>query len=687
MRDGPPKDCKEWRANMERFMKERRIRIASSFLDAICPPEERDKEETVSDKAPATAQARRQNFQKYLDDRGVTVDPTVFDNLYGRTEDKGESVPVLDHGYVRLDGVFGSDQDIARIARVSTGKGNKSEEADKRFIDYLMRHEHMCYHPDMEVLTANGWRRWGDLEGVEVFMVPDPAARSLRPERLRVRRFDFDGDLKTFESQRMSYAVTPNHRMYFKGKYRDEFEIVRADEMSHWGHFDPSAGYRLYDPETVTPDPFFIFVGFYLGDGYWASPNRIAFRLKKDRKIQLLDGLLRELGYEHTKEVDRYSVTVYYVAVPEDLSELIDHRARARDKALAIDEIASLPPEALEGLYLGLVESDGSRKNDRPQIQFSSTSPSLVDLFEALAAFRGGDAHRRGVGRATTTQTVDFRSEGRTSLESRKQYHGSMRYAGPVFCTTTSTGLLVVRGGQDKFGFISGNSPFEMPVMRFEIKMPVFVARQWVRHRTHSMNEYSGRYSEMPEETYLPDIERIQAQGTDNRQGSGEPLEEATATNVRFLMDIDQAFTRETYRYYLGRGVAKELARINLPLSQYTVFYWQQNLRNLLHLLALRRDGHAQPEARAYAQALEGFVSRYFPWTYEAWLKNVVEARTFSSDDLAILNGVIEHLRSSTGLSDKDLVDLIEQFGARRGLPASRVRELKEKFDHLRSRG
>lgn len=188
------------------------------------------------------------------------------------------------------------------------------------------------------------------------------------------------------------------------------------------------------------------------------------------------------------------------------------------------------------------------------------------------------------------------------------------------------------------------DSPFEFPVLCFELKMPIFVARQWVRHRTHSMSEFSGRYSEMPEEMYLPDVEHMRQQGTDNRQGSGEPMDPVIAEGFRQSMVGVQRSAKIDYHRYLSWGMSKELARINLPLAQYTRFFWQQNLRNLLHLLSLRLDAHAQPEAQAYAQAVYGFVKEHFPWTYDAFERWTLNSVTFGEHEVERLRELIASL-------------------------------------------
>lgn len=163
-------------------------------------------------------------------------------------------------------------------------------------------------------------------------------------------------------------------------------------------------------------------------------------------------------------------------------------------------------------------------------------------------------------------------------------------------------------------------SPIEQAELKFEIKMPIFVARQWVRHRTASLNEVSGRYSELPEEYYVPEIFAINKQDTKNKQGRGEFMVLEEAIKVRELIDESCKASFEIYKHLLSLGVARELARVVLPLSTYTTIVWKMDLHNLLHFLKLRLDPHAQLEIRAYAKVIEKMVAEFFPATYKAWV-------------------------------------------------------------------
>lgn len=188
------------------------------------------------------------------------------------------------------------------------------------------------------------------------------------------------------------------------------------------------------------------------------------------------------------------------------------------------------------------------------------------------------------------------------------------------------------------------HSPFEMAGVTVEMKLPIFVARQFMRHRTAGWNEYSGRYSQMVEDAYLPGVERFQAQATDNRQGSAGQIDPELAEGLRDMMREEQRGARVNYDAYLTRGVSRELARVNLPLSQYTLVGMTINLRNLLHLIHLRTHPHAQEEAREYAQVLGYLVDRLFPWTYRAFHEWTQKAITLGAQEQVVLQLVLsEH--------------------------------------------
>ena len=181
-------------------------------------------------------------------------------------------------------------------------------------------------------------------------------------------------------------------------------------------------------------------------------------------------------------------------------------------------------------------------------------------------------------------------------------------------------------------------SPFEMVEFKFHVKLPIFVARQWIRHRTASVNEYSGRYSVMKEESYRPEPDQIKLQSDVNKQGRSDE-EAPPELKTEFLSHLDESHRDafENYRQFVDAGLARELARINLPLSTYTEWYWKIDLHNLLHFLRLRLDAHAQYEIRQYARVIADIVKTTCPITWEAFQDYAVNALDFSAVELRIL--------------------------------------------------
>jgi thymidylate synthase (FAD) len=163
-------------------------------------------------------------------------------------------------------------------------------------------------------------------------------------------------------------------------------------------------------------------------------------------------------------------------------------------------------------------------------------------------------------------------------------------------------------------------TPLEMCELKLHVKLPIFVARQWIRHRTANVNEYSARYSVLDREFYLPRPEDLAAQAAHNRQGRGEVLSADAAAEVLRLLRRDAEQTYATYEALMeGHDLARELARMDLTLNYYTQWYWKVDLHNLLHFLSLRLDPHAQLEIRVYAEAIAAITADWVPLTWEAF--------------------------------------------------------------------
>lgn len=186
-------------------------------------------------------------------------------------------------------------------------------------------------------------------------------------------------------------------------------------------------------------------------------------------------------------------------------------------------------------------------------------------------------------------------------------------------------------------------SPFEQVILTFHTKMPIFVARQWVRHRTARLNEMSARYSVMPDEFYIPEPTELRYQDNDKKQArANEALPLEVAESIREEMREDQSLLYKHYQEMLDRGLAREVARVNLPVSLYTQWYWQIDLHNLLHFLRLRMDPHAQYEIRVYAEAMAQCAKAVAPMAYEAFEDHVLSSVRFSREECEALTKVLE---------------------------------------------
>jgi len=221
------------------------------------------------------------------------------------------------------------------------------------------------------------------------------------------------------------------------------------------------------------------------------------------------------------------------------------------------------------------------------------------------------------------------------------------------------------------------STPFEMCEIKYHVKLPIFIARQWIRHRTANVNEYSARYSILDKEFYLPAQEHLAAQSKSNRQGRGDVLEGEQAKKVLDLLKNDAERTYENYETMLnekydgsiidenGVGLARELARMNLTLNTYTQWYWKTDLLNLMNFLRLRADHHAQYEIRTYADAMLDTLKRWVPITYDAFMDYRVGGTEVSDKGKKVIQKLIKGDKVSieeSGLSKREWNELMEAF-------------------------
>jgi len=220
-----------------------------------------------------------------------------------------------------------------------------------------------------------------------------------------------------------------------------------------------------------------------------------------------------------------------------------------------------------------------------------------------------------------------------------------------------------------------------MVELKFHCCMPMFIARQWIRHRTANVNEYSGRYSLMPMLFYMPDEAQLQTQSRRNNQGrSGEAVDAAIYAEARQRWEEIRRASTDAYGWLTGNEVARELARIDLPLSTYTQWYWKIDLHNLLHFLTLRVDAHAQWEIQEYGRVMAGMLKRVAPLSYEAWIDYDVCGSHVSRAELDALRALVTV--DGDGLAASGRLD--KAGLAERGLAN---REIEELYGKLRPPG
>ena len=309
-------------------------------------------------------------------------------------------------------------------------------------------------------------------------------------------------------------------------------------------------------------------------------------------------------------------------------------------------------------------------------------SPLTAEQRAEIEAQRGATAATR---RATVPALEDILYEALPVLD-----HGFVRVidymgddAAVVQAARVSYGKGTKRINEDR-GLIRylmrhrHSTPFEMCEIKYHVKLPIFVARQWIRHRTANVNEYSARYSILDNEFYVPAPEQLAAQSLSNRQGRGDVLEGAEAKRVLDLLRNDAESAYAHYEEMLNErpdgtrpdpdrsGLARELARMDLTLAFYTQWYWKIDLHNLLHFLSLRADPHAQYEIRVYAEAMLDTVARWVPLTHEAFKEYQLGGVRLSATGLAIVKRMLDGeavTLETSGLSKREWTELMAALG------------------------
>ena len=299
------------------------------------------------------------------------------------------------------------------------------------------------------------------------------------------------------------------------------------------------------------------------------------------------------------------------------------------------------------------IEEQQSQKNSTKRV----TSPELEKiLYEALPVLDHG-----------FVRVVDYMGDDTSVVQSARVSYGKGTKK-----VSTDSGLI-------KYLMRHRHStPFEMCEIKYHVKLPIFVARQWIRHRTANVNEYSARYSILDKEFYLPTKENLAAQSKNNRQGRGDLINGKQADDILKILKEDAEKSYNDYETILNerydgtiinenqKGLARELARMNLTLNTYTQWYWKTDLLNLLNFLSLRADDHSQYEIRAYADVMIDSLKRWVPITYEAFMDYRIGGMELSSKGKSVISKMIKGEScdfENSKLSKREWNELMESFG------------------------
>ena len=530
-----------------------------------------------------------------------------------------------------------TDLSVVNAARVSFARRKEEmDQADEGLIRFLMRDRHGCYDDDTDVLTDAGWKAWPDVTGEELFATRTIDGRLEYQPALRLVRKDFRGHLIGFKGMSLDLLVTPDHRVLTSEtttralRQHPRFHLRPAHKVLWRAHRHVTtaawAGLGLewfgFDGQRFDPQALLRLVGFFIGDGNLAPANYIVFDLRKPREKEFLRRTVAEAGLELREWRNQHLAVPIGPSLRTLFSECYEDRAKVIPARLL-----ELSKPLLAALFEGLMESDGTntrRPGRADKCVYYTTSKRLADQVQELALKLGRSAsirpHAGTLPRWRLTIYNERNSQPalcRTRADADHQM-GVEYYNGSIHCVEVPNHTLYVRRGG--YPVWSGNTPFEHNSFRFHIRAPIFVAREWFRHRVGSFNEFSMRYAKATDDFYVPEADDVRSQvgkpGAYSFESVSDDVAETTREELRQVYET--AFA--TYERLVELGVARELARAVLPVGAYTEFYWTVNARALMNFLSLRNSENAQREIRRYAEACERFFAERMPVTYAAFV-------------------------------------------------------------------
>ncbi len=536
---------------------------------------------------------------------------------------------VLDHGFIRVVDYMGDDAAVVQAARVSYGSGTKTPSDDRGLIRYLMRHHHttpfeMCLAGDVRVPTF-------PCEGAKVKHYTMQELAEAFEKGGRENAWVKLLKIRTVNPATGVVTATKIKRAWKTGT-KDVYEIVteapfnrRIRVTDNHPILSPS-GFRRLDQSLAVGDQI-------MHNGIPALTEEVIAEIQHRRdQGQSIKDVAEALGVGQS--------TVFKYA---------KGRAARKTGFLKKEEGSHVDPRAIarRRLQLGECSVEGCTEPARDRHHMDENPHNNAD-HNLIGLCPKHHRHMHTMGRLEVA--VPARIVSITHLGQQEVYDLTVEDANHTFVAE---------------GIVVHNCEIKL-----HVKLPIFVARQWIRHRTASVNEMSARYSILDNEFYIPAPEHLAVQSTINKQGRGEVLAGGVAHSLQhMIMDqardaysdyehlhTDGAYTDEDGHALTGYGLTRELARMVLPTNIYTQWYWKVNLHNLFRFLKLRADPHAQYEIRIYADAIGKIVEAWVPDAYQAFLDYQQNAVTFSALEMEILRGIAAKVLQDDGLISDDLV-------------------------------
>jgi thymidylate synthase (FAD) len=536
-----------------------------------------------------------------------------------------------------------ADADVLFAARVSTA-GEKSLDLvgsdpgrSAGLINFLMRDRHGCYDDRTEVLTRSGWKRWPDVDGTEEFLTRAADGRLEYHRSERVIAKPYHGPMVRVRGPRVDLSVTPDHRMLAKrrGSGLERYELVPASDLLDAPH-RLMVGAGRWEPEAAPAASGHAgLLGFFLGRGHLVEGTRIEFDARRSQQIAYLAERAQRAGFEVRPSVGGRCV----VEADEEFRRLVKQCFSETGAKIVPGEVLDWRADDLCDVLDGMVAANDSPDGRRGS-SVSTTSATLAGQVQEVCVKAGAAAvvyaPRPGNdggpgGRALYTVRIHGSHEsetqvGRTAAERAEQVVLE-EYTGTVHCVTVPNGTLYVR--RDGKPLWCGNSPFEHNSFTFFVSAPIFVFREFMRHRMFSFNEESGRYRRLEPVFYVPGADRKLVQ-------EGKPgryvFTDGTPEQHTLVQETARNACTTAYRAYLDlleAGIAREVARGVLPVSIYSSLYATCNARALMHFLSLRTKredstfpSFPQREIEMVAEKMEAAFAVAMPLTHAAFNRN-----------------------------------------------------------------